>query len=197
MGEAESLDESELEEVSEQLNERQRVFVQEYLLDLNATKAAIRAGYAVSSAGRHAHKLLKNAYIDAAIQVAQSQRSKRTGITADRVLTELALIAFSDISDVVQVVGGELSIRDLEPMSKRVKRAIESVSEKPGEHGTARSVKMHSKLTALKMLADHLGLSADTVSKVQLTGKDGGPVETDSRIRYVIAVPKDDVESAE
>lgn len=183
--------EIEFDDVAEQLTDRQRVFVQEYLLDLNAHKAAIRAGYSVATAKNQGSRLLSNVYISAAVHVAQTQRSKRTGVTADRVLTELALIAFSDITDVVSVTGGELTIRDMEPLPRRVKRAIESMSEKPGEHGTARSVKMHSKLAALKLLSDHLGLSAETVSKVRIAGEDGGPVEVAVTAAVVVLPAKD------
>lgn len=173
----------ELEPVAELLNDKQRAFVDEYLIDLNATKAAIRAGYSPTSARQHASHLLSNTYIASAIHIAQRERSRRTGITAERVLQELAHIAFSDITQVVELRRGELCITGLsEGKPESVRRAIESVSEKPGEHGTARSVKMHPKLVALKMLADHLGLNAEQVSKLEITGKDGAPLSVESKV---------------
>lgn len=188
------MSDSGVEQAVEELTERQRLFVDEYLIDLNATKAAIRAGYSPLAARQQGSTLLSNPYISAAIQVAQSARSRRTGITADRVIREIACIAFSDISEVADVAGGEVVIHDLDSLPRRVRRAVESVASKPSEHGVSRTVKMHPKLVALKMLADHLGLSADTVSKVELTGKDGGPVETEARVQYVITVPPEEQE---
>jgi phage terminase small subunit len=141
------------------LEPRQRRFVEEYLVDLNATRAAIRAGYSAKSARTQGPYLLSNPVISTAISVEQSRRSKRTGITADRVLAELAALAFSDVTEVVDWNGEALQIRSSKEMPRRVKRAIESITEKPTPFGTSRSVKMHSKTTALKMLMDHLGLN--------------------------------------
>ena len=71
------------------LTPRQRRFVDEYLIDLNGTQAAIRAGYSVSGARAHACKLLTNANIQAAISAAQSKRQERTELTADEVIRDL------------------------------------------------------------------------------------------------------------
>ena len=71
------------------LTPRQQRFVDEYLVDLNGTQAAIRAGYSVSGARAHACKLLTNANIQAAISVAMSQRKERTELTADEVIRDL------------------------------------------------------------------------------------------------------------
>lgn len=79
-----------------ELNERQLRFVQELLVDDNGTQAAIRAGYAPKTAGVTAAKLLKNAKIQAAVSAAREDRAKRTGITADWVLTQIAAIAQDD-----------------------------------------------------------------------------------------------------
>lgn len=75
---------------------KQAAFVQEYMTDLNATQAAIRAGYSVKTAGSFGHDLLKKPEIQAAIAEAQASRAARTEITADRVLDGFAAIAFSD-----------------------------------------------------------------------------------------------------
>src|SRR3954466_9694923 len=78
------------------LNDRQARFVAEYLVDLNATQAAIRAGYSPASARTQAADLLTNPNISAAIAEAQAARSRRTEVTADRVVLELARVAFGD-----------------------------------------------------------------------------------------------------
>ena len=77
------------------LNAKQQRFVEEYLIDLNATQAAIRAGYKKSEyTDTNANKLLENTRIREAIEKAIAERSKRTGINQDRVIQELARIAF-------------------------------------------------------------------------------------------------------
>ena len=80
---------------------RQQRFVDEYLVDLNATQAAIRASYSRRSAREIGRRLLTNVDIGAAIAAAQAARAERTGITADRVLQELEHIAFSRVTHYV------------------------------------------------------------------------------------------------
>lgn len=78
------------------LTDKQRRFVGEYLVDLNATAAAVRAGYKNQDSGR---QLIAKSHVAAAIAEAQNERSRRTNITADRVLNELASIAFDEGDD--------------------------------------------------------------------------------------------------
>ena len=81
------------------LTDKQRRFVEEYLVDLNATAAARRAGYSEKTADRIGPELLGKTWVAAAIQEAMQQRSRRTEITQDRVLNELASVAFGEGSD--------------------------------------------------------------------------------------------------
>ncbi len=76
-----------------ELNEKQKVFCNEYLIDLNATQAAIRAGYSKKTAGEHACRLLKDVRVHAYIEKAKAERSQRTEITSDFVLTGLKEVA--------------------------------------------------------------------------------------------------------
>lgn len=85
------------------LTKKNEVFCDEYLIDLNATQAAIRAGYSVESAGSIGSELLKKPEIRARIDRAMAERSKRTGINADRVLLELGKIAFVNAIDVINM----------------------------------------------------------------------------------------------
>ena len=89
------------------VNKRQRQFCEEYLIDLNATQAAIRAGYKEKYAHTNAPKLLQNTTIKAKIDELMQERAKRTEITQDRVLKELAIIAFSNAADYAAVVDEE------------------------------------------------------------------------------------------
>ena len=78
------------------LTSKQQVFVEEYLIDLNATQAAFRAGYSEKTASQGAAQLLVNIKVQDAIATAQAARAFRTGITAERVLQEYAMIAFAN-----------------------------------------------------------------------------------------------------
>lgn len=149
--------------MSSQLTAKQKRFVAEYLIDLNATQAAIRAGYSVQSAYSIGDENLKKPEIDAAIKKAMAERSKRTGINADRVLQELAKIGFANITDVADMdeaaVKGSADRDDTAAiLSVKVKRI-------PTEDGdiVEREVKMHDKVKALVKLGEHLDLFSRTV----------------------------------
>lgn len=87
------------------LTEKQQRFVEEYLIDLNATQAAIRAGYSAKTADQQGSRMLANVKVQQAISVAMAERSKRTGINQDRVVLELARIAFVKMTDLVDSHG--------------------------------------------------------------------------------------------
>ena len=87
------------------LTEKQQRFVDEYLIDLNATQAAIRAGYSAKTADVQGSRMLGNVKVQQAISEAMAERSKRTGINQDRVVLELAKIALVKITDVVDSKG--------------------------------------------------------------------------------------------
>lgn len=86
------------------LTAKQQRFCDEYLIDLNATQAAIRAGYSKKTANEQGARLLVNVSIQKKIFELQKEREKRTEITQDSVLHELALIAFAKASDYARVV---------------------------------------------------------------------------------------------
>lgn len=88
------------------LTAKQQRFVDEYLVDLNATQAAIRAGYSADTAGAIGHENLKKPEIQLALQEARKEQQKRTGITADAVLLEIANVAMADARELVEVKTG-------------------------------------------------------------------------------------------
>lgn len=149
------------------MTKKQKRFVQEYLIDLNATQAAIRAGYSPDTAGSIGNENLKKPEIKAAIDKAEAERSKRTGINQDRVLQEIAKLAFLNPTDVVDMdeatVKGEANRDDT--------ACIASVKVKniPTSDGliTEREVKTYDKLKALELLGKHLGMFTD---KMKLDG---------------------------
>ena len=149
------------------MTNKQKRFVEEYLIDLNATQAAIRAGYSPDTAGSIGNENLKKPEIKAAIEKAEADRSKRTGINQDRVLQEIAKMAFLNPTDVIDMdeatVKGEANREDTACIaSVRVKNI-------PTADGmiTEREVKTYDKLKALEMLGKHLGMFTD---KMKLDG---------------------------
>lgn len=88
------------------LNPKQQRFVDEYLVDLNATQAAIRAGYSPNTAAEQGYDHLRKPQIQLAIEKARREQQERTGITADRVLREIAAVALADARELVEVKTG-------------------------------------------------------------------------------------------
>lgn len=145
------------------MTKKQKRFVEEYLIDLNATQAAIRAGYSPATAKEIGCENLTKPNIAAAVSQAMAERSRRTGINQDRVLQELARIGFAKITDVVDPetakIRADASDDDL--------ACIQSIKIKPSEFGTEREVRLYDKKSALVDLGKHLGLFKD---KVELNG---------------------------
>lgn len=157
------------------LNARQQRFVEEYLVDLNASAAARRAGYSAKTASQIGERLLRNVEVQKAIQAAQAARSKRTEVTQDMVLAELAKIAFSDQRQVMAWGPGGVKLRDSAELTADEAAAVAEVSETVGATGGGSlKLKTHDKVGALKLLGEHLGMFRQ---KVEVTGKDGGPVQ--------------------
>lgn len=142
------------------LTEKQQRFVDEYLIDLNATQAAIRAGYSVKTANEQGARLLANVSVQQKIAEKMADRSKRTGVNQDRVVLELARIAFVKITDIVDSEGKIKSTASEDDLA-----CIESVKYKGSESETSSSVeremKLSSKLKALELLGKHLGMWND------------------------------------
>lgn len=139
------------------LSEKQKRFVQEYLVDLNATAAAKRAGYSAKTACEQGARLLANVKVQAEIQKAMEKRSARTEITQDRVLQELAAVAFSRGTDYANVIAGCVVVNDTAELTEQQKAAIVSIRQtKDGVE-----IKLADKHRALELLAKHLGLLSE------------------------------------
>ena len=138
------------------LTPKRHRFVEEYLVDLNATAAAVRAGYSRRSPKAQGSRLLKDGDVAAAIQKAIAERSERTQVTTGSVMQELARIAFADPCDVLSW-GGEkgLTLRDSEEMTES--HAASGAGVTTNGNGGVR-VKLRDKLRALELLGRHLGM---------------------------------------
>jgi phage terminase small subunit len=153
------------------LTARQQRFVEEYLVDLNATAAAKRAGYSERTAKQMGTENLAKPALAAAIQEAQLRRAERTGITADRVLAEIGKVAFSNMLDYATLLPDGAIAVDLSRVTRDQAAAIASVEvgewqmdsgtgedadQKPAERKV--KFRLHDKLAALHKLGLHMGM---------------------------------------
>lgn len=140
------------------LTTKQRVFVAEYLLDLNAREAAIRAGYSPRSAGHIAYNLLhRSPPVTEAIKEAMAARAERVNITAERVLKEFARIAFADIRRFTEWGPEGVKVKSFTTLSDDDAAAVAEVHAVSSAGGKPK-IKLHDKKAALVMIARHLGL---------------------------------------
>jgi phage terminase small subunit len=154
------------------LNPRQKRFVEEYILDLNAKQAAIRAGYSPHTAEVQGSRLLSHIKVQEAIHAAKEKRSKDYGVTAGRVVQELAAIGFSDAGDVLDFTGEQPRLRPANQIPEGARRAISSIKVKRHIEGTgdaAREVevieyKFWDKNSALDKLGKHTGVLTDKLA---------------------------------
>ena len=142
------------------LTAKQKMFVTEYLIDLNATQSAIRAGYSVKTARQIGEQNLSKLDIQKAIQKAMNERAKRNNITADKVLNEIAGIAFDDIGNYLNFfTDAEGNVRTVIKDSKTI--STKNISEiSCGRDGTFK-FKLYCKDNALALLGKHLKLFTD------------------------------------
>lgn len=172
------------------LTAKQKLFVKEYLVDLNATQSAIRAGYSTKTAEAIGYENLRKPQIAQAIEKAMGRREQRTEITQDRVLQELAKIGFANISDYLKVNTAErvIDYKEVEGDEGNISKVpvfgmvqsvevfdtdgvdrikLDAVAEiKETRDGI--SVKLHDKVAALEKIGRHLGMFND---KLKLEGE--------------------------
>lgn len=162
------------------MTKKQELFVQEYLIDLNATQAAIRAGYSTHTAKEIGCENLAKPNLRACIDKAMAERSKRTGVNADRVIQELARIAFVKANDVVDVDSAKVK----STASDDDKAAIASIKIKTvrGESvdSVEREVRFADKIKALELLGKHMGMFVDNI---RMSG--------DMGVQIINDIPKD------
>ncbi len=164
------------------LTPKQAAFVREYLVDLNGAQAAIRAGYSAKTAREIAAENLAKPRIRVEIDTLLKARAQRTEIEAERVLIELARIAFCDVG---QAFDAEGRLKALTDMPEDVRRAIsglevEEIFEREGRQkvrvGQLRKVKFWNKPDTLRALGEHLKLFTPTGAGPHVTVNAEGPV---------------------
>lgn len=146
------------------LTEKQQRFVEEYLIDLNATQAAIRAGYKPSSARQVGTENMSKPSIRACIDQAIAERSKRTGINQDRVIRELARLAFVNANDVIDMDEASIKCNASEDDTAAIASVkVKTIPTKEGD-GVEREIRLNDKLKALELLGKHLGMFKDNIN---------------------------------
>ena len=148
------------------MTEKQKIFADEYLIELNATRAYKVAYQSVKkdeTAAQDGSRMLRNVKVAAYIQERMEERQKRTEITQDRVLQELAAIAFAKATDYAEIKNECVRIRDTAELDEQQIRALAGIEE--GKFGI--KVKLNDKEKALELLGRHLGMFKD---KVEVSG---------------------------
>lgn len=172
---------------------KQALFVQEYLIDLNATQAAIRAGYSKRSAAAQGHALLKKPEIQEALKNAIESRASRTAVTQDRVLQEIGRLAFFDPRRLLDANG------DIKPPSEwdddtaaavasmeidvSARRGEDDDDDGGGDPTVTKKVRVFDKNTALTNAMRHLGMFAKDALNLNHTG-------VVSQVVYRVNMPK-------
>jgi len=142
-----------------ELNDKQKLFCEEYIIDLNGAQAATRAGYSSKTAKEQASKLLTNLNVQEYIQELKAIRSERTEITADMVIKEIAKVAMLSVEDFYDDIG----LKPLSELDETARAAISSYQVKRIKTGKdtyedVPIVKIHDKMKALELLGKHTGV---------------------------------------
>ena len=168
------------------LTPKQERFVQEYLIDLNATQAAIRAGYSTRTAASIGAENLIKPEIAQAITQGQARFAKEAKVTAKMVIAEMARIGFANMRDYLDLSDPEHPTVDLSKITPEQASAIaETRVERRGLHWRT-TIKLHDKLNALVNLGKHFGLFSE---RHLLGGLDGGEIKERKFFEIVFVKP--------
>jgi len=150
---------------------KQKLFIKEYLLDLNATRAYISAGYSKNGAEVSACRLLRNANVQAEIERSLAKTAQKLDLSAEKVLSELSKLAFSNMQDYIVVSDDGYAYADLSKMTREQAAAIQEITtdsytERTGEGDETRVVKkckfkLAEKRGCLELLGRYLKLFGD------------------------------------
>ena len=150
------------------LTSKQKKFCEEYLIDLNATQAAIRAGYSSNRASEIGYQLLHKTTVQGVIQKLQKLLSEKTDVSAQKVINEFAKIAFTNPKELFGEDGSPLSISELPDNVAAVVSEIKTrqLQSKDSPVIIETTYRLHSKVAALENLSKHLGLfEKDNIQK--------------------------------
>jgi len=160
------------------LTDKQEMFCREYLIDLNATQAAIRAGYSEKTSNEQGARLLANVSVQNRISELKAQRNDRIDVDADYVLKRLFEIDQMDVLDILLANGELKPIKDW-PKVWRITLSGMDVTEMAGDAaGLLKKIKWPDKVKNLELLGKHISVMAfKEQASHEHTGKNGGPIE--------------------
>lgn len=154
------------------ISAKQERFCQEWVVDQNGTAAAVRAGYSKTSARSTAARLLAQNNVQERVAELQADAAKRIGLTHDKVLSELCKLAFTNLTDIVDITGGAIRIRTpLEVEDPAMWAAVSSIKEKMVNGEKVLAVTMHDKRATLEMLGRHLGMFKENAKETLMSGE--------------------------
>jgi phage terminase small subunit len=144
------------------LSNKQKEFVNQYLIDFNAKQACLRAGYSEKGAQTQGSVLLANPKVNAAIRLKTKEKEGFFDVKKNDVINELAIIAFSDLRDVASWGSGRFDLKDSDTLHRRQSSSVKKVTFKQVDGEKSSSVTMgielHDKMKALELIGKHLGL---------------------------------------
>ena len=164
------------------LTPKQQRFVEEYLIDLNATQAAIRSGYSEKTAKSIGQENLTKPDIQKAIEEAQNKRQEQTQIDAAYVLKRLVEIDQMDVLDIMDDDGHFKPLRDWPKIRRQYISNIETISMDDGE-GWLKKIKWPDKVKNLELLGKHVSVGAFK-DKIEHTGPNGGPINMSLKVVF-------------
>lgn len=148
--------------MSLKLTPKQKLFCKYYLISLNATDAAIKAGYSKKTANRIGTENLSKPVIREYLESQMKKREEKLDITADKVINEIAKLAFANTTDILEITDHGVVIKDLTKLDTSCISSAEEVFDKEGMRLGVK-IKLHDKTKNLELLGRHLGLFKDKI----------------------------------
>lgn len=141
--------------ISVKITGKQRLFIEEYLKDFNGTQAAVRAGYSKKTARQTAYENLTKPYIRQEISRELERIYDEFKNDQEKIIRELAVVAFSKITDYMTILDEDITIKNSDEVPSEMIGAISEICIADTKDGKRKSIKLHNKIEALKMLAQY------------------------------------------
>lgn len=173
-----------VEKLKEPLNEKQLLFCKEYLIDFNGSRAAKAAGYSENSAPQTANEILNYPHVQAYLTYLISARAKRLEVTADKVVQEIAKIAFHNVEDLLDYFDGNILFNDLDQMKfpEIIKNITIKETIRNGKRmGKVAKIEVYDKVKALELLGKHTAIFTETLN----LKNNGGRFDTPQQVTNV------------
>lgn len=167
-----------VEKLKEPLNDKQLLFCKEYLIDFNGSRAAKAAGYSEKSAPTTANDILNYPYVQKYLTYLISARAKRLEVTADKVVQEIAKIAFHNVEDLLDYFDGNVLFNDLDQMKfpEIIKNiTIKEITRNGKRFGQIAKIEVYDKVKALELLGKYTAIFEETLNLKNHGGKFDAP----------------------